>query len=57
MNERQKETIKAVEQFRALSRVHIEKMFFSHTKNSKNNANTTLNKLVDWGYLVANKHF
>lgn len=57
MNERQKAIVKAVEQFRALSRLHIEKMFFQGTKNSKNNANNTLNKLVSRGYLIANKNF
>lgn len=57
MNERQKAIVKAVEQFRALSRLHIEKMFFHTTKNSKNNANATLNKLVSRGYLIANKNF
>jgi hypothetical protein len=57
MNERQKAIVKAVEQFRALSRVHIERMFFQGTKNSKNNANATLNKLVSRGYLTANKNF
>lgn len=57
MNERQKAIVKAVEKFRALSRLHIEKMFFHGTKNSKNNANATLNKLVSRGYLTANKSF
>lgn len=57
MNERQKAIVKAVQQFRALSRVHIERMFFQGTKNSKNNANATLNKLVSRGYLTANKNF
>lgn len=57
MNERQKQIIKAVQQFRALSRLHIEKMFFHGTRNSKNNANTTLNKLVSRGYLTANKNY
>lgn len=57
MNERQKAIVRAVKQFRALSRLHIEKMFFNDTKNSKNNANATLNKLVSRGYLIANKNF
>ena len=57
MNERQKAILRAVEQFRALSRLHIERMFFHNTKNSKNNANATLNKLVSRGYLTANKNF
>lgn len=57
MNDRQKHIIRTIEKFRALSRVHIEKMFFSDTKHSKNNANSTLNKLVSRGYLTSNKHF
>lgn len=57
MNERQKAIVRTVGQFRALSRLHIERMFFYDTKNSKNNANATLNKLVSRGYLTANKNF
>lgn len=57
MNERQRAILNAVEKFRALSRVHIETMFFERTKNAKNNANNVLKKLCDRGYLVQNKAF
>lgn len=57
MNERQRAIISAVEQFRSLSRVHIEKMYFEGTRNAKNNANNVLKKLVDRGYLIQNKSF
>jgi hypothetical protein len=57
MNKKYQAIIEAVERFRALSRLHIEKMFFSYTKNSKNNCNTVLKKLVDRGYLSVNKSY
>ncbi|HWO96709.1 MAG TPA: hypothetical protein VNM45_10300 [Bacillus sp. (in: firmicutes)] len=57
MNNKYKEIVDTVEKFRALSRLHIEEMFFSHTKNKKNNANHVLKKLVDRGYLNQVKGF
>lgn len=57
MNSQYRDIVMSVEQFRVLSRSHIEEMFFSHTKNKKNNANAVLKKLVDRGYLQQVKEF
>ncbi|MBU9714402.1 replication-relaxation family protein [Evansella tamaricis] len=52
MIHRDKQIIKAVEKFRCLERYHIERMFFNHCQRPQNNANISLKRLRDRGYLV-----
>lgn len=57
MNEKYKEIVETIQKFRVLSRIHVEEMFFSHTKNKKNNTNAVLKKLVDRNILTVNKTY
>ncbi|MDQ0257922.1 hypothetical protein J2S74_005385 [Evansella vedderi] len=52
MIQRDKLILKAIEKFRCLERYHIEKMYFTHCKRPYNNANISLKRLRDRGYIV-----
>ncbi|WP_088105231.1 replication-relaxation family protein [Halalkalibacter urbisdiaboli] len=54
MRKRDRDIIKALEQFRCLSRDQVATLYFGHTKNAVNNANVTLKRLRDRGYIDAN---
>ncbi|OLO40335.1 hypothetical protein BTR23_07555 [Alkalihalophilus pseudofirmus] len=54
MRKRDKDIIEALDTFRCLSRDQIAEIFFSNTKNATNNANVSLKRLRDRGYIDAN---
>ncbi|KXZ22288.1 replication-relaxation family protein [Bacillus nakamurai] len=54
MKQRDKDIIDALTHFRALNRDQIAELFFSHTKSPSTNANFTLKRLRDRGYIDAN---
>ncbi|WP_100408478.1 replication-relaxation family protein [Bacillus solitudinis] len=54
MRKRDLDIIKALERFRCLSRDQVAALFFANTKNAINNANVSLKRLRDRGYIDAN---
>lgn len=54
MRKRDKNIIKALENFRCMSRDQIARIFYGHLKNPNTNANYALKRLRDRGYIKAN---
>jgi hypothetical protein len=54
MRKRDKDIIRSLEKHRCLSRDQVAELFFSDTKNATTNANTSLKRLRDRGYIDAN---
>jgi rhamnose utilization protein RhaD (predicted bifunctional aldolase and dehydrogenase) len=54
VKQRDKDILKALEDFRCLSRDQIAKMFYGYLKNPITNANYALKRLRDRGYVKAN---
>jgi DNA-binding transcriptional ArsR family regulator len=54
MKQRDKQIIRALEEFRCLSRNQVAAMFFGRLKNPTTNANYALKRLRDRGYIKAN---